>query len=94
MIWSPLGGGSLFTDTKNERVIRIRTVADELCEEYQCELDQLLLAWLMKHPAGLVPVLGTTKIARIKRALDAIKLNLTHQDWYKLWEASKGAEVA
>ena len=93
-IWSPLGGGRLFTDTKDEQVVRVRAVADQICQEHNCQLDQLLIAWLMKHPGGLIPVLGTTKINRIKTALESVKLNISHQEWYELWVASKGAPVA
>jgi predicted oxidoreductase len=93
-IWSPLGGGKLFSDPTDECAKRVREVVSPIQEKYQCQFDQLLLAWLMKHPAGLVPVLGTTKMARIQNALEATKLDITHEEWYAIWQAGKGEEVA
>ena len=94
MAWSPLGGGAVFTDSGNPRAKRIRTVAQRLAAEYTATMDQILLAWLRRHPAGIVPVLGTTKLARVQRAYDALSIALTRQDWYELWQASTGKEVA
>ena len=91
--WSPLGGGQIFNG-QEEQFVRIRQSLDELGEKYAASHDQLLLAWLRKHPAGVIPVLGTSKVSRIKTALDAMNIELTHEDWYKLWTASKGEKVA
>lgn len=92
--WSPFGGGRLFTDTGDPRVSRIRKVAEELAETHNARLDQVLLAWLGKHPAGIVPVVGTSKIERVKAAQEAMSIQLTREEWYRLWEASTGEEVA
>jgi predicted oxidoreductase len=91
--WSPLGGGSIFSSDPDDRTLRIRKAVDILCKKYEAGVDQILLAWLLKHPVGIIPVLGTTKISRIKDALAATKIDLSHQEWYQLWEASKGEPV-
>ncbi len=91
--WSPLGGGVLFQDTKDERVLRIRKTGMALAEKYGAQLDQILLAWLMKHPSGIIPVLGTSRISRVKSALAACNIKLSHEEWYELWQASVGTEV-
>ncbi len=91
--WSSLGGGVLFQDTKDERVLRIRKTGMALAEKYGAQLDQILLAWLMKHPSGIIPVLGTSKISRVKSALAACNIKLSHEEWYELWQASVGTEV-
>ena len=91
--WSPLGGGQIFT-SEEESFARIRKALDELGEKYSATHDQLLLAFLKKHPSGIIPVLGTSKVSRVKTALDAMTINLSHEDWYKLWTASKGEKVA
>ncbi len=93
-IWSPLGGGKLFTDSKDEQIKRIHSCAEVICQRHSCTLDQLMIAWLLKHPSGMVPVLGTSKISRIKSALEAIEINLSHEEWYELLEASRGHQVA
>lgn len=93
MAWSPLGGGALWGDVQDERVVRIKQVAAALCEKYQCSDDQLYLAWLMKHPAGIIPVLGTSKMERIKSALNSKHISIEREEWFRLWSASTGAEV-
>lgn len=91
--WSPLGGGQIFSG-EDEQSVRIRKTLDELGETYGAAQDQLLLAFLMKHPSGIIPVLGTSKVARVKTALEAASIELSHEDWYKLWTASIGQKVA
>ena len=91
--WSPFGGGEIFSKSKDKRINRIQKAAKKLGKKYEASVDQILLAWILKHPSGIIPVLGSTKISRIKTAKDALKINLTHEDWYQLWEASVGNEV-
>jgi len=90
--WSPLGNG-LFTD-KTEKNIRILSTAEELAAEYTTGVNEILLAFLYAHPANIVPVIGTTQFERIKQAKAAMEIALTTEDFYKLWCASTGAEVA
>lgn len=92
--WSPIGGGTYFSDTENEQVARLKPVVQTLAKKYNCTEDVLLLAWLKKHPANIVPVIGTSKIERVKSAMQAQQININHEDWYKVWQASKGEEVA
>ena len=94
MAWSPLGGGVLFGQSDDPRIKSIQQVGKDLCQSYNCSLDQLLLAFLLAHPADIVPVLGTAKIDRIKAAVEATEIALAKEDWYKLWQASIGIEVA
>jgi len=53
-----------------------------------------LLAFLYAHPSQIVPVIGTTKFERIQEAAKAMEIELTREDFYKLWAASTGKEVA
>ncbi len=92
--WSPLGGGAIFSDSEDATNQRIQKVANELSEKYKASLDQILLAFLYKHPAHIIPVVGTSKIERIESSLQASKIKLTHEEWYELWEAAIGQEVA
>jgi predicted oxidoreductase len=93
MAWSPLGGNmfSNSEDLKNKRVIEM---ARTLTDKYQTTESGIFLAWLYKHPSGIVPVLGTSQIKRIMEAKDAKQVKLSRDDWFKLLEASKGMEVA
>jgi predicted oxidoreductase len=90
--WSPWGNG-LFTD-KTEKNIRILSTAEKLANQYETGVNEILLAFLYAHPASIVPVIGTTQFERIKQAKTAMQINLAREDFYKLWCASTGAEVA
>ena len=92
--WSPFGGGELFTNTEDPKIEDIQETVRELADKHSATPDQILLAFLRKHPAGITPVLGTSKIERVKSALEGLKINLTHEEWYELWEAAIGEEVA
>ncbi|MEM6514581.1 MAG: aldo/keto reductase [Bacteroidota bacterium] len=90
MAWSPLG--CIFKEN-TEQTKRIHHVLNELCQKYNAEKDQLLLAWLLKHPINIKPVLGTTTKDRIARCAKALEIEMELEDWFKLLEASKGEEV-
>ena len=92
--WSPFGGGAIFVSKSDKPAVqRIKEAAQLLQEKYNATFDQLLLAWLLKHPSGIIPVLGTTKIDRIERAKEALAIQLSHEDWYILLEAAVGEQV-
>lgn len=91
--WSPFGGGSIFSATDDPRVQRIRKTAAQLGEKYAASIDQILLAWLFRHPSGIVPIVGSSKIERIQHAAKAANLMLSREDWYELLQASRGEEV-
>lgn len=91
--WSPLGGGQLFKNSTDSKIKGIQKVLAQLAEKHNAASDQILYAWLRKHPAGIIPVLGTSKIERIRAAHQALKIELTHEEWYMLWEAALGREI-
>lgn len=88
MAWSPLGGGKFFENAQ------VNTVLHQLGEKYQATSTQVLLAWLLKHPAGIFPVIGTTKAERIAESAKAVTLQLDLQDWFILLKAATGQDVA
>jgi predicted oxidoreductase len=90
--WSPMGNG-IFTD-RSEQHTRILSEAESLAKTYECSVNQILLAFLYAHPSQIVPVIGTTKFERIQEASKAMQIELTREDFYKLWTASTGKEVA
>ena len=94
MAYSVLAGGSFFAKEKDERVSRVYNVAERLADTHNATVDQILIAWLLKHPAGILPIVGSTKIDRIKSAVDAQAIVLSDQEWFTIWEASAGEEVA
>ncbi len=90
MAWSPLGS---FFKEKNEKQKRITILFNELSEKYNCTHDQLLLAWILKHPANIYPVLGSTNPNRLKLAVNSIKIDLEIDDWFLILKASDGKKV-
>lgn len=91
MSWSPLG--SVFREDTPQNN-RIKKKLKELGEKYKATDDQMLLAWLLKHPSNIHPVIGTTNTARITNAAKALDIKLDLKDWFELLEASVGEEVA
>ncbi len=92
--WSPVAGGSIFSQIEDVNVQRIHQVAKPLCEKYGLALDQLLFAWLLKHPSRIMPVIGTTKLNRVEAAVAAQKVEISRVDWYDLWQAATGVTIA
>jgi len=93
MAWSPLGGGTLFSGN-TEQIVELRRVLKNVADELGVNsIDQIALAWTLNHPADFVIVLGTGKIDRLKRAVEAEKIKLSREQWFKIWQASMGREV-
>ena len=93
MAWSPLRGGRLF-DEKEERVVRVRAALSSVVEEIGgATPDQAALAFLLTHPARIVPVVGSSKIERLRIAAAADAMRLTRQQWFSIWRASMGEDV-
>lgn len=90
MSWSPLG--SYFKET-NDQTERIKSAVMSMLEKYSATEDQLLLAWIMAHPANVHPVVGTTTKNRLEDAHKASEIRLDLEDWFILLEASQGHKV-
>jgi len=90
MAWSPLG--SLFRK-KGKKAKRIRKAMKPMIKKYAADESQLLLAWILKHPANIYPVIGTTNKKRIELSAQAAKMELELQDWFALLVASQGHDV-
>ena len=93
MAWSPLGGGGLFrADT--EQTERLRQALSAVGEALGgASVDQVALAWILAHPACIVPVLGTGKLERLQKAAQAEALALSREQWFSIWRASTGTDV-
>ena len=90
MAWSPMG--SVYKED-NEQIQRIKSKLSELSETYNTTQDQLLLAWILKHPSKIHPVIGTTTKERIKDASEAVKIDMDIEDWFIILAASEGHKV-
>ena len=92
MAWSPLAGGAIF-NPKTEKEQRLATVLKTIAAELSTDIDQVMYAWLLKHPTGIMPIVGSQHIKRIKSAVDALKIELSLEQWYKIYIASKGEDL-
>ncbi len=88
MAWSPLGGGSLISAEGT-----LGNVMDEIAAGYGVDRSAVAIAFLLAHPAQLMPVMGTNNPDRIARISDALKVKLDRETWFRLYEAALGTEV-
>ena len=99
MAWSPLAGGALFSASDhqgvegNEKILRVRRVLQEIATRREVSIDKVVIAWLLRHPSGICPVMGSGKIERLERVVSATKLVLSDDDWFRIWTASQGHSV-
>ncbi|MDJ1007313.1 MAG: aldo/keto reductase [Paracoccaceae bacterium] len=89
MAWSPLGGGDLMTGTGP-----VQDALAAVATRDGVDAAAVATAWLLAHPAGIIPVLGTNNLTRIKTFSDALKVDMDRQTWFELYSAALGREVA
>ncbi|MCD9854633.1 aldo/keto reductase [Epilithonimonas sp. JDS] len=90
MAWSVMGN---YFSEKTDQNIVISNVLKELCGKYNADENQILLAFILKHPSRIIPVIGTSKIETLRRLKSALMIDLEAIDWFKILEASCGKEV-
>ncbi|MEN1783935.1 MAG: aldo/keto reductase [Bacteroidota bacterium] len=91
MAWSPLGG--YFKSDESASKERLQPLLKQFAEKYEVNESQLLLAFILRHPVKIHPVVGTTNSKRLEESVQALSIALELQDWYLLLEASKGRRV-
>ncbi|MBT0957277.1 aldo/keto reductase [Alphaproteobacteria bacterium KMM 3653] len=91
MAWSPLGGGGLMTGDAGSPALH--AAMDALASASGTDRAAVAVAWLLAHPAGLIPVMGTNNLSRIKGFSDALKVPMDRQTWYELYTHALGNEV-
>ncbi len=92
MLWSPLGGGRLFTED-DPHSAHIRSTAEAIAGDYSVPLATLALAWLLAEPAQPIPVVSSSRPEGLRDAAAATQVTLDRQDWFALLAASTGSEV-
>lgn len=92
MAWSPLGGGQLFRND-NAAAMRVRPLLEELAAGHDHRADLAAFAWLLAHPAGILPVVGTNNIERIRTLSSALEIMIDRQQWFEIWTAAAGEAV-
>lgn len=84
---APAANGRIVHGT-DEQATRVRKKLMELSPKYNMDIESIAVAWLIK--LGALPLIGTTEEQRIRNVASAVKINLDHQDWYELYNASRG----
>ena len=89
MAWSPLAGGALFDGSHPELLARL----SEIGADHGTDATAIAIAWLLRHPARIIPVLGTNNLNRIRSMSDALRVTLDRETWFELYELGNGFEV-
>ncbi|MCE5256872.1 MAG: aldo/keto reductase [Spirochaetaceae bacterium] len=94
--WSPLDQGTLTGKNLSEQPENVKKTAalvDEYARAYAVPREAIALAWLLRHPAKIMPVTGTTRPDRLEACAKATELTLSREEWYALFEAARGNDV-
>lgn len=67
----------------------------ELSQEYGCTTEEIVLGWLLAHPANISPLIGTTHVGRLKACAGSLRVGaqLTKKHWYELWVRARGRNL-
>lgn len=85
MAWAPLAGGRILNG-KDKKAIRVRNVLKSVGKQHGVNVEEVAVAWLYK--LGALPLIGSVEKKRIKNAASAYSINLSREDWYKLYNAT------
>lgn len=87
--WSPMQYGffkGCFVD--NEQFPELNKTMDNIAEKYGVSKTTLAFAWILRHPARMQPVTGTTNLTRLADCLKATDVNLTREEWYEIYKSA------
>lgn len=100
LAWSPLAGGLLAEGArrvlswqKQYRPEPVVAAVDQVAQERGVSRAVVGLAWLLRHPAGIVPIVGSAQPERIRECARAEALELSREEWYRLLEAARGERL-
>jgi predicted oxidoreductase len=100
MAWSPLGAGQfadgawrLMKSQEDYRTGGVLPLLDEFAKRRGVTRAAIALAWLLKHPAGIMPIVGSTNPQRIRDAARAAEITLSREEWYRLLNAARGVSL-
>lgn len=89
MAWSPLGGGALFANSPKG----LRDALQKIAKAQGVDAGAVAVAWLLAHPARILPVMGTNDPARIRKLSDAARVQIDRETWFELYTLALGREV-
>ncbi len=94
--WSPLARGLLSggdLTAASSAVQKAAALVQDLASAHGVSREAVVLAWLMRHPAGIQPVLGTSRADRLRACAESIRVKLSREEWYRLFETARGKSM-
>lgn len=90
--WGPLSSGKLFrlSEQSPQNLHETAELVNRMSVEKGCAADAILLSWLLRHPAGIQPIIGTTRPERIVSSCESDQIELSREEWYSLYVAARG----
>jgi predicted oxidoreductase len=92
MAWSPLGGGRLFNGD-DDQARRVWAVLQDLSWKHGISVVSAAYAWILRHPSRPILVTGTGRAQALGEAVAALKVQISAEDWYRVWQASMGSDL-
>jgi predicted oxidoreductase len=94
LAWSPLAGGRLMAPPADQpRVQRVAEALDAVAAQQGATRDAVAIAWVLAHPTGAIPIIGSQSPARIQAAAKALDIQLSRAEWYAILTASRGERL-
>jgi predicted oxidoreductase len=92
LAWSPLGGGRIASPT-SERERAVAAALDTVAAAHGVTRTAAAYSWIMAHPAGVIPIVGSQQPERIAEAANALDVRWTRADWYAVLVAARGVPL-
>ena len=92
MVWSPLAGGKIFAHWE-ERYGKVKKKLEEIGERHGVSADTIAYAWLLYHPVGAMPIVGSSKLPRVEQAVKALEVCLKRWEWYEIYTADGAGKL-
>lgn len=92
LAWSPLAGGELLMPS-DSRSVDVSRILDAFADRHGASRSDAAYSWLMAHPAGIVPIVGSQSAKRIREAMKALALRWSRQDWYAVLTTARGQRL-
>lgn len=93
LAWSPLAKGNLLAEPQDERERWLKTQIESLAVDKSATPAAIAMAWLLRHPSRMVPIVGSVNPQRIREATRAAAIELTREEWYTLLTAARGKPI-
>ncbi|WP_304168096.1 aldo/keto reductase family oxidoreductase [Phenylobacterium aquaticum] len=92
LAWSPLAQGRL-ADPKEPKAVAVAGELAKAAARAEVSVTAAAYAWIMAHPSGAIPIVGSQRPDRIREAADALKVSFTRAEWYAVLTAGRGAPL-